>query len=421
MNRTNEFMQDIEKGIYNETRLYEIIDFEPQNLQYFVTTFIEKIDSDSYILETALSYLNEESFVEVIDFCVKLLKTKKSNSAECVIAHASLQFPHLLHKYAEELFVIKPNKSKYYSNWFFRDLKSFEFLKSELKIPRLSFWGKFTKKIDYDFYFYIFTSLLEIRSEEAIKLAIIFARKILLFKHLKPFKEQPSDKVMRAFVNDVGFDFEGGNVFKLNNKTKMWHFTFENGYFDSIRKDFKHPTWSNFDTEYIFEFDFGGVIQKNDESKLFHVMTIEPVPHNFGISLKKLTLGFEFEYYEKAFYKHDENGFPHFIKTHELGKKMEVDEILPTKIRLSETPKRWHYQDWGLSNGENLNRFGGEPTWIQGAYYPTCPETGETMQFLFQIDNVPSIGPFQFGGGGGIFYFFWCDTSKISTYGYQQT
>ena len=31
------------------------------------------------------------------------------------------------------------------------------------------------------------------------------------------------------------------------------------------------------------------------------------------------------------------------------------------EVRLVETPRRWRWQDWGLSNGrENLNRVGGE-------------------------------------------------------------
>ena len=304
----------------------------------------------------------------------------------------------------------------------FRGIEKFDFVKPKLKSPT-SFWAKLTQKTDYASYFDIFTSLLEIRSANAIKFAVNFAREVSLFKNMQPFREQPSDKVIRAFVNDVGYDFDGNDIIKLEKRDKMWHFNFKNGYFDSLHNDFKHPTWLKFDSEFDFEFDFGGVLTKDDEgTTLFHVMTISPVPNDFGINLKKLVLAFEFEYYEKAFYKHDEDGFPHHIKTHELGKKMEVDEILSTKIRLSETPKRWHYQDWAFSNGrENLNRFGGEPCWIQGAYYPVCPETGEVMSFLFQFDNLPSSGPFSFGGGGGIFYFFWCDTSKISTYVYQQT
>jgi hypothetical protein len=423
MNKTEAFIQDIENGNdkYTEKRLYEIIDLEPQNLQHFVITFIETFEESSTLLDTAFSFLDEQSFAEVIKLCVKLLKTNKRDSAESAIAYASLQFPHLLHEYAEDLFILKPNEDTYYWNWFFREIENFDFLKSKLNKSN-SFWTKLTQKPDYDLYFDIFTSLLEIRSNDAIKLAVKFAKEVSLFNNLgEAYKQQTFNKIIRHLLNCVGFDYDGENISKLQERVKMWHFAFKSEYFDSIRKDFKHPTWLNFDSAYNFEFDFGGVIKRDDESTLFHVMTIDPVPNDFGISLKKLVLGFEFEYYEKVFYKHDENGFPHYIKTYEVGKKMEVDEILQTKIRLSETPKRWNYQDWALSNDrENLNRFGGEPSWIQGADYPICPETGEIMKFLFQFDNLPTSQHFPFGGEG-IFYFFWCDTSKISTYVYQQT
>lgn len=120
MNRADTFIRDIESGLdkYNEKRLHEIIDLEPQNLQYFVLTIIEKFEESSVLLDIALSFLDENSFVNVIELSVKLLKRKKRKSAESVIAHASLQFPHLLHKYAEDLFILKPNENSYYWNWF---------------------------------------------------------------------------------------------------------------------------------------------------------------------------------------------------------------------------------------------------------------------------------------------------------------
>ncbi len=47
-------------------------------------------------------------------------------------------------------------------------------------------------------------------------------------------------------------------------------------------------------------------------------------------------------------------------------------------------------------DGEKL---GGWPMWIQGIEYPNCPECGESMEFLFQIDSDRNI-PFMLGDAG---------------------
>ena len=209
MTKTDIFIEDIENGLdtHNEKRLYEIIDLEPQNLQYFVLTIIEKFEESPVLLDISFSFLDESSLANVIKLSVKLLKNKKRKSAESAIAHASLQFPHLLHQYAEDLFILKPNENSYYWNWFFRGIENYDFIKPKLNRPT-SFWTKLTQKPDYDSYFDIFTSLLETRSTDAIKFAVNFAREISLFKNMSPFKREPFNKIVRAFINDVGYDLK---------------------------------------------------------------------------------------------------------------------------------------------------------------------------------------------------------------------
>ena len=41
----------------------------------------------------------------------------------------------------------------------------------------------------------------------------------------------------------------------------------------------------------------------------------------------------------------------------------------------------------------------GWPTWVQGVEYPDCPNCGETMRFLFQIDSEHNL-PYMFGDAG---------------------
>ena len=50
---------------------------------------------------------------------------------------------------------------------------------------------------------------------------------------------------------------------------------------------------------------------------------------------------------------------------------------------------------------ENLNRIGGEPSWIQDAEFPSCPLRQERMPYLLQLDScLPSEhgGECPFGG-----------------------
>jgi len=63
---------------------------------------------------------------------------------------------------------------------------------------------------------------------------------------------------------------------------------------------------------------------------------------------------------------------------------------LPTAdVTIVPTPARWQQQDWALSNSlENLNRAGGEPTWIQNPDYPQCPGCRRRMHFLAQLDSL---------------------------------
>ena len=45
------------------------------------------------------------------------------------------------------------------------------------------------------------------------------------------------------------------------------------------------------------------------------------------------------------------------------------------------------------------DKLGGWPCWIQGIEYPACPECGEKMRLLFQIDSDDVVG-FQWGDVG---------------------
>lgn len=209
-----------------------------------------------------------------------------------------------------------------------------------------------------------------------------------------------------------------------------YHFCFPQNYFldadTPIHLKKRHPTWKL--TTTTPSYDFGGLLEAHDNNPLFKIITLHTFPEGIKVTgLDKLVLGVhvrEVNDFQTVFYQHDANGFPHKIGELEVVEDYFDEPILETIVAFSQTPKRWHFQDWASSNGrENLFRLGGEPTWIQGADVPVCPISNEKMGFLMQLDtDLPTVdGNELFFGSGGICYVFWCDTSKVSCYFMQCT
>ncbi|HEV2173483.1 MAG TPA: hypothetical protein VGR71_07950 [Nitrospira sp.] len=104
-------------------------------------------------------------------------------------------------------------------------------------------------------------------------------------------------------------------------------------------------------------------------------------------------------------------------KPHENPIQFELDEVrTEVVIGFHDSGDRWQRQDWGASNSrENLNRLGGEFTWIQNPEPLRCPICGRTMIALLQLDWGHLIW------GEGISYVQWCDTCAVSGLTFQQT
>ena len=79
-----------------------------------------------------------------------------------------------------------------------------------------------------------------------------------------------------------------------------------------------------------------------------------------------------------------------------------------------------------LDGPENLGKrtkFGGEPDWIQGEDTPECPECGEAMYFVAQIDSFesevmddpPKHIDFTFSDAGMIYVFYCFDCLNVQS------
>ena len=219
---------------------------------------------------------------------------------------------------------------------------------------------------------------------------------------------------MLAHLHNVGLTVNN-DVIKSYCYPVTYHLVFDKipsqscVHFESI-----HPTWqmNAQNTSYAF----GGVLQ-NDENlatnPLFHLVTLHDIPNGIDVTLPKLILACHIselnEGFDILFYQHDHDGNPKRIGEIQTQLNIIDKPLICQKIHLSQTPSRWQTQDWALSNGrENLNRLGGTPTWIQDAFVPNCPITGEKMSFLMQLDSGlldVSGNSLLFGSGAFVMFF----------------
>ena len=158
---------------------------------------------------------------------------------------------------------------------------------------------------------------------------------------------------------------------------------------------------------------------------LIHLITLEHVPSDLGVSLPSLRLETCPTCSEPTFYEHDERGLPTALVSSELLDSQWTQEpIVERRASLARTPERWARQSSTLSNSrQNLFKIGGLPSWVQGADIPTGPQSGRAMNFLLQFDSglATADGGELLWGSGGILYVFWDDVARVSCHFHQCT
>jgi hypothetical protein len=124
---------------------------------------------------------------------------------------------------------------------------------------------------------------------------------------------------------------------------------------------------------------------------------------------------------------HDEQGIPQsHAPASPAAPEFYYAPFEETTVALTPTPERYRWQDW--THDENIHRLGGHPAWIQQPEFPECPGCQRTMTFLLQLNSrLPFVqpNPEELGvmewGSGGIAYFFWCDSCRVSAGTWQCT
>jgi hypothetical protein len=185
-----------------------------------------------------------------------------------------------------------------------------------------------------------------------------------------------------------------------------------------------HPTWALDDAANAIPVLFGGV---RDDARAaastIAVLRIEDlaalVPGStFGAIDIDLPADLLFDL-TRAHAAHDERGR---LRSLALDDGRDASDqcdraLVRCEARLVPTPARFVHQDWaGANRRENLNRFGGEPTFIQGPEYPTCPSCSEVMRFLMQLElGLPCVDDTNLEESG-IDYAFLCTACRVTSW-----
>jgi len=87
---------------------------------------------------------------------------------------------------------------------------------------------------------------------------------------------------------------------------------------------------------------------------------------------------------------------------------------LPSQSLVLGPFRRTPYEAYRSYHQEGLSQFGGFPTWVQQADYPSCPECQQTMLFVGQLSSIDLVSESE-----GIFYAFLCTACNKAATGFQ--
>jgi hypothetical protein len=390
---------------------------EPQYSEMLVEMMLELLPRSVTFFDDAISYVREEELPRLAALAMGTLRQGRNRpTAEMFLTHCSLQRVEALHPFLSEIYELKPNWDAYYADWPWREsgLLHFDFLKHKRKSGLLRF----------DFF--------KRKGGEALEL-LLETRHPSILEYCAKGKDT-------EFL-EVGF-VRRDNALRQLYGDDVWHFVFPATYWKephgaAVHWFKKHPTWNYTDAQQSAQLKFGGLGKHTCAAcggQGHHLFTLPSIPAKLQISgLQQVRfesclscLGWEVP---RMFYHHESDGAisPVGYEGQRIVPQHPSEPFIEVEIQLAPTPRRWQWQDWGVTNSrQNLHRLGGYPCWIQSAEYLKCPLCQTTMNFLFQLDSGLLTGSeskreaFEWGSGG-ICYGHWCDQCKVSGYTWQCT
>lgn len=385
-----------------------IVDNRRDLLPRLIEETIEQQPKPDIWAGDAVSYLTEEELMPLIAFALESWENDGDNhTARLVPEHAAMQFPRLFRSSLPELFETAMQNGGV-SNALIAAWHGEKF--SQLDWMKLLF------------------EPVDPRRQREARRALLETRDLDAFEWVRQGFED--EQQFALWLLEVGWRKAGENwraLYPIEHR----HLSFPPEYWNQSHTPVwlshdRHPTWLGCGDSPAQRFGGWGVATCGGcGGQLHHLLTLDPMPDYLGVSLPRLQLEVCLSCLSweamPLFYAHDEAGAPRALDNETRTPQFVTGPFQETQVTLATTGARWQWQDWGLSNNrENLHRPGGHPTWIQSAQYPQCPQCGETMNFLLQLDSeLPMLSPDDCGGAwmwgsGGIGYVFWCDACHVS-------
>jgi hypothetical protein len=397
-------------------RSLELVLASPDAATHLLREALIEIPQGGTFLDAVISFLPDEEFPNLVENAITIFRRDRGNeTAQAILAHTSLQSVETLHPHLTTIFELAPNNSTYYENWPWRESGKLHFsLLSDVLMDNKEV-GLVRKAWE---------CILETREIELLHYAVSEVHRTDIADRLE------------TYLLHIGYEFIEGDFRRLCSD-KVYHLIFDVDYLSYQSRPYwlslireNHPSWRLSSTSVGMK--FGGSAQGLCSvcgKELHHLITFEPIPGDLSVTnLERLELvtclsclGWE---QEQLFYKHSHLGKPQNIGdiSSFVVPEFPATPFQPTVVYLARTPKRWKWQNDALSNNrENLHRVGGEPSWIQNADYPKCPECNKQMMFLMQLaSDLPATdGSEWIWGDSGICYTFWCDRCKVSGHLWQ--
>ena len=390
----------------------------PEAVEALAVASIERFPKGGTFLDATLSYLPENRWDALVRFALDALERQGENEAACsVIAYASLQASPSLHPHLDRIFRLRPNDRSYYENYPWREsgTSHFRFLCGAVEQRRSE-----PERSDR-----AWRSLLQTRHPDVLAYALNNVEAVRATSPGLSIAE-----TIQAHLHLVGYHQNDLKLRKLCSESQF-HLIFPESYFEGESRPQwlarVHPTWTADSRLETLPIWFGGLVDGECSlcgDRLHRLIELGPIPSGLGVTkiprIELATclscLGWE---RQPLFYRHDQTGRPEDIgyQVVKVQPRFPVGPLKETGAHIAVTPHRWRWQDWALSNSrENLTRLGGEPSWVQDAEYPNCPDCGETMRHLHQLDSdLPTADGDEWQwGSGGIAYVSWCDDCKVS-------
>ncbi|SMC27918.1 hypothetical protein SAMN02745857_03028 [Andreprevotia lacus DSM 23236] len=374
----------------------------------FINTSLLRSPRHGYFVEELLPYVPEAALDTLAARWVATLASEGSTPAiDLLFAHLSLQRPGALQPYLGSLFDLPPNEGCYPENWPWREAPDDAVDSLAVQLHETT---------DPEVKNKAFNCLLETRSPAALAICAEYAGQ--------------NELVYPFYLEEIGYGADQEALYTSASS----HLIFPDGYFDpptypgSLRG--LHPTWHLGQQGQPLRFGGNGAGSCGlCQHPLHHLLDIPE--DRVGISNRQQVIALQtclsclgWENAELS-YQYDEVGGIASLNQGVCIPQFPARPLKECHLHLANTPSRWRWQDWGLSNSnENLHRVGGYPSWIQSAEYPSCPVCQQKMHFMLQLDSgLPTAqdGYDWLWGSGGICYGFSCASCRVVAYAWQCT